>query len=299
MRWGVDLMSWLTDSLFELMHDREFMACLEDQQLFLGMTSYLQKSNNMCLHLLLCSSARNLLLMLCKRMRHLETVSGQTIDLFRRHSTGAAADAKPVKLPSVRLQLAYQKMHEVITSGLVKTVPFGNLLNTLGSDVKRCYAQFLPLAIKKQYGSRPDPPQGKQLDQMVKDKQVQSEMLIFLGNQPPMPFIPMMKKLFLRDLPALREQTDPGALFFKDFGILDVEDSGRRNRASGDVRVDAFSRKEIRMTPEAKWRRCTRCAAVMADTFGTRPGYAVVLSQQRRCHCGGSWGLLPQGAFMR
>ncbi|KAL2158527.1 hypothetical protein VTH06DRAFT_4294 [Thermothelomyces fergusii] len=45
-----------------------------------------------------------------------------------------------------------------------------------------------------------------------------------------------------------------------------------------------------------QWRRCARCAAVMNDLLTTKPGYNVVLSQQRKCVCGGSWGTMPRGA---
>jgi len=45
----------------------------------------------------------------------------------------------------------------------------------------------------------------------------------------------------------------------------------------------------------SQWRRCVRCAAVMEDVWGQRPGFTFVLTQQRRCACGGGWGLVPRG----
>jgi mediator of RNA polymerase II transcription subunit 16 len=45
-----------------------------------------------------------------------------------------------------------------------------------------------------------------------------------------------------------------------------------------------------------QWRRCVRCAAVMEDIWSGKPGYNFVLSQQRKCVCGGSWGSMPRGS---
>lgn len=45
-----------------------------------------------------------------------------------------------------------------------------------------------------------------------------------------------------------------------------------------------------------QWRRCVRCAAVMEDVCNQKPGLTFVLAQQRRCACGGNWGLLNRGS---
>ncbi|KAK3901481.1 hypothetical protein C8A05DRAFT_16342 [Staphylotrichum tortipilum] len=45
-----------------------------------------------------------------------------------------------------------------------------------------------------------------------------------------------------------------------------------------------------------QWRRCVRCGAVMADLWSGKPGYNFVLTQQRKCVCGGSWGTEPRGS---
>jgi mediator of RNA polymerase II transcription subunit 16 len=44
-----------------------------------------------------------------------------------------------------------------------------------------------------------------------------------------------------------------------------------------------------------EWRRCVRCASVMEDIWANRPGYNFVLAQQRKCACGGSWGVVSRG----
>jgi mediator of RNA polymerase II transcription subunit 16 len=36
----------------------------------------------------------------------------------------------------------------------------------------------------------------------------------------------------------------------------------------------------------------------MENVYGHRPGFTFVLAQQRKCACGGSWGLLHKGAMV-
>ncbi|KAK4128203.1 hypothetical protein N657DRAFT_638626 [Parathielavia appendiculata] len=43
-----------------------------------------------------------------------------------------------------------------------------------------------------------------------------------------------------------------------------------------------------------QWRRCVRCAAVMEDIWSAKPGYHFLLTQQRKCPCGGSWATVPR-----
>ncbi len=108
---------------------------------------------------------------------------------------------------------------------------------------------------------------------------------------------------FGADLRAFRAQTDPSKLFFADYGLLEVSDEPRvlEARKAARTYVDVFKRTEI-VPPgmgmggqQMSWRRCVRCAAVMEDVPpGSRPGFTFVLSQQRRCACGGFWALLSK-----
>jgi mediator of RNA polymerase II transcription subunit 16 len=43
---------------------------------------------------------------------------------------------------------------------------------------------------------------------------------------------------------------------------------------------------------ERKWRRCTRCAAVMEDVSSQKPAVVFLIMQQRRCFCGGYWVIM-------
>ena len=169
-------------------------------------------------------------------------------------------------------------------------------------------------------------------DPAVKRAQMHCELSIFLGTSPPPSFQPVLLNFFNKHVRAYRAQTDPARLFFADYSLLEVEDDAAslaRRRAGGRY-LDAFTRWELdaaqrlqgfaddrkndggggggggtaggeEMSVEqldAQWRRCVRCAAVMENVYGHRPGFTFVLGQQRKCACGGSWGLLHKGAMV-
>lgn len=260
------------------------------------MTAYLHERNDISLYLLLCSCSRSFLSALCRRIVHLDSVSTKANDFYQRQ-TAQAEQSGTAKLPSNQLQQAYQRMQQVTTSGLIKVTEFEKLLNVLGADIKQTYQAFLPNLVKQ----GPNPPQGKQIDMAMKSAQVQLELLMLLARAPPPAFLPVIKKLFVRDLRAFRQQTDPANLFFADFSPLGVQDDKRSlalKASRGGVYYDVFKRGEIRTGSGKPWRRCVRCASVMEDVWGNKPGYTFVLGQQRKCSCGGSWALLQKGKLV-
>ncbi|CAM1506819.1 Fc.00g064600.m01.CDS01 [Cosmosporella sp. VM-42] len=293
-RWSLDLLAWLIDSLFELMNDEKFLELLVPPR-YNELSGYLHERNNISLHFLLCSSSRGFLSAVCRRLGHLETLGTRAIAFYRRQSV--VADASMAGKCAPALQQAYQKMQHATSSGLVQVTEFEKLLTVLGQDIRQCYSIFLPNLVKSQQ----NPPQGKQIDMAVKAARVQFELAMLLAATPPPAFLRLINKLFKQDLPAFRKATDPTALFFGNYDLLEAQDDKSTlaaKRANGKTYVDTFNRVELKMSPNQQWRRCTRCAAVMADVFGSRPGYTFVLGQQRKCACGGHWALLPKGKLV-
>jgi mediator of RNA polymerase II transcription subunit 16 len=290
VRWSLDLLAWLTDSLFGLMIDDDFMEKLNAQR-FSEVAPYLQSKGDVSLHLLFCSSSRSFLMALCRRIVHLEMTSARAVDFYRKNS--ATAESGGVSRANPRLQQAYQRMLQVISSSLLKANEFEQLLNVLGSDIRQTYQQYLPNIVKQQ----PNAPQGKQIDIAIKSMKNQLELSMLLGQAPPPALAQVIKKFLGKEVAAFREKTDPAALFFADFSLLEVQDDKHslEERMSKGLYVDVFKRKEIHMTPSQQWRRCARCTAVMEDVFGTRPGFTFVVNTQRKCSCNGHWGLLPKG----
>ncbi|EQB58220.1 RNA polymerase II Mediator complex subunit Sin4 [Colletotrichum gloeosporioides Cg-14] len=310
-KWSLDLLSWLTDSLFALLDDPQFLALLTLQR-FSEMSAYLQSRSDVSLHLLLCSSTRGFLSAVCRRILHLEILSNRAIEFYERRAAISNANdpnAATSKNLHTVLYKAYQKMQRVTSSSLIKVQEFDRLLTVLNNDIRSAYQTSLAaLANKNPAGAQGNP---KAIEQQIKGAQFHCELNMLLASSPPPSFLQVLLKFFNTDLKNYRAQTDPSKLFFADFDLLEIDDDRRSlsaRKARGQY-IDAFKRVELVGPPvrgakeleEAKtpqWRRCVRCAAIMEDASGSRPGFTFVLAQQRKCSCGGHWALLPRGALI-
>lgn len=278
------------DSLFELMNDEHFLA-LMCRERFSEIAGYLHEKGNVSFHVLLSSSSRGFLSAMCRRLVHLEQISTKAIDFYRVESAKSGSTSIHI---SPRLQRAYQRLQQITSSSLVKVAEFERLLTSLSNEIRQAYNSFLPSLVKAQQNA----PQGKQIDNAVKIARVQCELALLLSSSPSPAFLPIMKKLFTKDLPVLRTVMDPARLFFADYTLLEVQDdkhSLAMKKSRGMIYIDVFKRMEMQPSGEQQWRRCTRCTAVMKDVNGSRPGFSFVLTQQRKCSCGGHWMLLPKG----
>jgi mediator of RNA polymerase II transcription subunit 16 len=326
-KWGVDLLSWLSDCLFELLDDPEIMAMITDPKRFPELARYLQSKNDVSLHLLLCSSTRGFLSAACRRLLHVESLGSRAMTHFETRIQDPAAATPQIQA----LHQAYLEMQRAVTSSLVKVQDFERLLASLSRDIQTAYQKSLA-----GFGARKPSQQGaaasmaeQQAQQLIKKAQTHCELDMLLAANPPPSFREVLVRFFTVSLPAFRAQTDPAKLYFANFNLLEVEDDPRSlamRRAAGRY-IDVFKRVELISGPRggdgieggtsggdetssgngngnsngaggnaAQWRRCVRCAAVMEDVWGVKPGFTFVLAQQRRCACGGNWGLLPRGS---
>lgn len=289
-KWSLDLLSWITESLFELMTNKNFTDLLTPQR-FQEVTPFLYERNDISLHLVLSSCSRSFLTAICRRIAHLEDISSRAINFWRQSAQKEPGAAQ--RPQSVQLQQAYQKMQQVTSSGLIKVGEFEKLLTVLGTDIRGMYHTMLPNVVK----NSPNPPQGKAMEFAMKAAQIQLELHMLLAKAPAPTFVGVVRKFFAKELPAFRAQTDPASLFFYDFSLLSEEDDPKSlaTRKERHVWVDMFSKTELRLgTNQVLWRRCVRCSAIMEDAAAERPGYRFVLSLQRKCSCGGTWALLAQ-----
>jgi mediator of RNA polymerase II transcription subunit 16 len=359
--WGISLLAWITDSLFQLLDDPELMAILGELKRFSDLAKYLESKNYVALQLLLCSSTRGFLSALCRRLQHVETVSNRAAQYYetrvQQQQQDPAAATSASGRPHPALSRAYQRMERAVSSALVKVPEFDRLLSELGSDIQAAYHTSLsPLVaskVKPQAANSNWTEQQKQQvnDQFIKKAQSHIELDMLVGQNPPSSFREVLLKLFTTTLPAFRNQTDPAKLYFANYDLLGVEDSPSTlamRKAAGKY-VDVFKRAELVVGSRAKqtssimpakgvvangeetrsaagngsgedsgmasyrtaifgtwtgigdgngrqWRRCVRCASVVGDIWTGKPGYHFVLSQQRKCVCGGSWGTVPRGA---
>ncbi|KAM0276145.1 hypothetical protein ACHAQH_007033 [Verticillium albo-atrum] len=320
-QWSVNLLAYLADSLFALLDDPKFAELLQPRN-YSEISNYLRSRSNPSLQLLLCSATRGFLSAVCRRLTHLDQISHKAIEFYDRRAAmqNATDPSGQSKVATIALNKSYQRMQHIISNSHIKVQDFDHLLTTLTSDVRSAYqTAFAGLAAQAQQKNEGNQQGQKQIDSQIRVTQIMSELNLLLAGQPPSPFLPVLKKLFGPDLRAFRAQTDPSKLFFADLGLLEANDAPRvlNGRRAAGLYVDVFRRVEMINKAGGKdeaseeqqqqrggkggplqWRRCVRCAAVMEDVFGSRPGFAFVLAQQRKCSCGGYWALLPKASIM-
>lgn len=289
VRWCLGLVAWLTDSMFELMNDEEFLQRLTPERAN-ELAPYLEKRNDVALHLVLCSSSRCFLSALCRRVAHIEGMGNKAVDFYRRQSATTDPNTQ-AKHSNPHLRQAYQNLQRASSSGSVKVNDFEKLINSLGASVNQAYDTFLPKMVK----NVPNPPQGKEEDEAVKVARSKLEIQMLMATAPPVGFLPVLKKFFHGDLPAFRKVTDPAKLFFENFSVLNVQDDKTEIKGIRTSQLDAFSKAKLKMGPTQQWRRCTRCTTVMEEMAGRGPGLTFMITQLRRCPCSGSWAVLPPG----
>lgn len=298
------------------------MAILRDQKRFFELTAYLQSQNDVSLHLLLCSSTRGFLSAACRRLIHLDSLSRRAVAHYEDKAAKQNATDPAARIPWP-LYHAYQKVQRFTSHSLIKVVEFDKLLSTLSQEIRSAYQTSLP-GVSTQ--TRPqNPQQGSQQgganDPAVKRAQIHCELSMLLAGSPPPSFQEVLINFFDNSLQDFKAQTDQAKLFFANYDLLEVDDNKRSlaaKKASGRY-VDVFKRFELvadgrldkpsgRSSPprgdaaaegvDPQWRRCVRCTSVMENVYGQRTGFTFVLAQQRKCSCGGNWGILPRGSLV-
>ncbi|KAK0730489.1 RNA polymerase II mediator complex subunit Sin4 [Lasiosphaeris hirsuta] len=322
-KWAVDLLSWLTDCIFNLLNQPTFLAMLGDAKRFPEISSYLQSRGDVSLHLLLCSSTRGFLSAACRRLTHLESLSNRATQFYEKQVAQSLRDSEHPNAsarPTPALYLAYVKMQRSASSTLIKVQEFEKLVGSLSQEIRSNYQRTLAGLTSK--GGRPqgqgNGQQGNANDHLVKKAQAHCELDMLLAGNPPPSFRDALYKFFHNNVTAFRNQTNPSELYFANFSLLEVDDDSKSlaSRKARGLYIDVFKRAALISSVKPgvggddstnelpgdetgpQWRRCVRCAAVMEDVYGHRPGFTFVLAQQRKCSCGGNWGLLPKGSLL-
>jgi mediator of RNA polymerase II transcription subunit 16 len=319
-KWFFDLLAYLTDCLFDLRGDPEFTAILKDPRKFAELTAHLQSKKNVALHLMLCSSTRNFLAIACRQFMHFAATSHRAVDFQNRLAMDPAGGGNPLPVP---LFEAYQKMHQQSSNALVKLADFEKLLKLLNQEIRLGYETSLPgLSVQGKQANNQQgqagAQRGKAPDDPVKRALDHCELSLLLAMPPPPSFQKVLVNFF-KYVNVLWAQTKPLKLFLADYSLLEVDEDERilARRKARRLYVDVFKRCELNasdrtstagetpregLTPEVldkQWRRCVRCAAVMQNvSAGQKPGFTFVLGQQRKCACGGHWGMLHPGEMV-
>lgn len=314
--WIRDLIAWIADGLFALAEEPTFTALLGQEKSMSEIAKYLTARSEISLHLCLCSMTRALLKAACRRLDHLKGVSLRAITHFERKS----------ETRSMMLYESYKRMNAILTNPIVSWTAFEELLSALNGEIQGAYKSELGVIYK------PGTMQGGgSQEETLKKARTQCEQLLLLGNAPPQFFQGILTNFFHWHLQQFRIHTKPDQLFFFDFSLVEIADDENdlaTNKVEG-IFVDVFKRQKIecpmvskkkqeltmqshpngpqamamtkaQAVPEAKmpWRRCTRCASVMVDVNVNRQNVQYMLSQHKRCPCGGSWAILPRNSMI-
>ncbi|KAI0196128.1 RNA polymerase II mediator complex subunit Sin4 [Xylaria flabelliformis] len=302
-RWSTDFLSWLCDALFRLLDDTKFMSFLtptnQSQQL-VNMTRYLHTKNEIALHLILCSSTRNLISAVCRRVGLLDSYASRALAWYS--GRGEIPDANSSR--HAALHAAYRKVHRCTSSALIKADEFDKFLTTLAADIRSAYGTSLsPLAEREAQKAAKNPPTPNQNPNApkppdrVKEARQHCELNMLLVLPPPPSFLAVITKLFRQDLTNFRTNVDIAKLYFADYHLLEIIDTPEAlaERKKRGTRIDLFRRIEIGKPAQFPWRQCSRCGTAMEEiTSATyKPGMIFLLAQQRACGCGGRLALLP------
>ncbi|RWA10536.1 hypothetical protein EKO27_g4564 [Xylaria grammica] len=301
-RWSIDFLGWLCDALFCLLDDTKFMSFLnqanQPQQL-VNMTRYLNAKNEIALHLILCSSTRNLISAVCRRVGLLDGYALRALAWY----SGRPEITDPSTSRHVALHAAYRKVHRYTSSALIKADEFDKFLATLAVDIRSAYGASLgPLAEREAQKAAKNPPTPNQnpnapKPDRVKEARQHCELNMLLVHPPPPSFLAVITKLFRQDLMGFRASVDIAKLYFADYHILEIIDTPEalEDRKKRGMNVDMFRRIEISKQAQVPWRRCSRCGNIMEDltSVNNKPGMIFLLAQQRTCCCGGRLALLP------
>ncbi|KAM7194311.1 RNA polymerase II mediator complex subunit Sin4 [Rhypophila sp. PSN 637] len=251
-KWAIDLLTWISDCLFELADDDRFMGILSDPQRFHELSGYLQSKGDVSLHLLLCSATRGLLSAACRRLIHLEALSNRTAtynQTLRAQQLKDGDSTRPVGGPPPALLAAYQKLQRVFVSSPVKIAQFEGMVSQLSNDIRTAYHNSLPGIVA---GERPEvrPDTGQPIytpEQRIRKRQAMFELDLLLASNPPPSFRDVILNFFNQGLASFKAQTVWKNVYFANFDLLDVEDDPKslaRKKELGK-RIDVFRRVEV------------------------------------------------------
>lgn len=323
VRWTLDLMAWLVDTLLDLPKNVPSTIDLTSPTMSLpDLLAHLHTTNTVSLHFLLSSSTRGFLTAICRRLQHLDYIARRAIAYSGTSSSNNTPNPNPNSnqspLPasslSPALRAAYMQIATLTQDTVIKIKTMETLLGSLTTIISRAYSSHVP------------PLSGSQGAEKARNA---LEIKMLFGGSIPDAFKGVIIELYRKEgglLETVKEEIEPAKLFFADFSSLEVEEEKRaveRRKKSGRTMdcfrkawlVDPVKTSGPRATSAeaqeggangpgllatngrqvARWRRCARCASVMEDVLTNRHALQWLVMQQRRCFCSGYWDTLAPG----
>lgn len=159
---------------------------------------------------------------------------------------------------------AFRELEAIFEDSPVTVIQFERLLTALDHNIKNAYTS-----------SNTNP---------VDRKNTEKEMLV--SATVPSMLLPVVGSFLTKTLDEFREEVDELELFFTDISWLGLSDDRRSDVWRREHVLDGL--RKVVLPREAPLKRCTRCCAVMEDSYlrGTPPW---MLNMQRTCYCAGWW----------
>jgi mediator of RNA polymerase II transcription subunit 16 len=316
VRWSLDLMCWLVDSLVFPDSQTSIYETINGVTEGNGnpsidldaLNSRLRATNNVALHILLSSAGRGFLTAVCRRIVHLDYSARKAMQTAAQIQGAPPGQASQAVI-SNELRASYTTIATLISVSIIPVRLLETFLTSIFTDVREAYSTAkLPYAQQQQPQTRTN-----DLTRNV------IERGILLGGPLHPVMIPVISSIFKIHLPNLRAAIDPARVFFHKYDLLGLPDdslasdfnqtesyatapNSREENWRVSHTIDIFQRVPIVLGQEKeewseaargrRWRRCARCAAVMEDITSTKPAVQFLIMQQRRCYCGGNWDLL-------
>ncbi|KUJ20418.1 mediator of RNA polymerase-like protein II transcription subunit 16 [Mollisia scopiformis] len=317
VRWILDLMAWLVDTLLTLPTTVPSTVDLTNaSKLSLpDLLAHLHSTNTVALHMLLSSSVRGFLTAICRRLVHLDYIARKAIMLSggtpsnNLNQQNPSQSPHPISNVTPALRQAYLQIATLTSTTIVKVKTAEALLSSLSSLIKTAYATP-PTSSSSTQPVLSGSPQAEKVRNQL-------EIKMLFGSSFPDAFKTVIVELFRKEglLETVQEEIEPAQLFFADFTMLEIDEdhASVKKRKNLGRTMDCFLKTWLRNPPSlhssengdsqangssrqgVKWRRCARCAAVMEDSMSQRPALAWLMMQQRRCFCSGYWDTLPAG----
>lgn len=325
IKWCLDLMAYIVDSLLNPTPSNLFatLKSAESDVDLQDLTSNIQSSSNIALHILLCSGTRGFLTAICRRLAHLDYAARKA--MATAASQSSATNTNSSDHISNDLRNSYTTLATLTSSAVVQSRVFEQLLTAVSTAVKDSYTAA-------GLSSTPAPGQAPNMTNTFSETRNKIEQTMLFGGSLPNELHGAVATIFRDILPSLKGNIDVAKLFFHDFSILYLDNNptpqshassfsksypkSKRRTSGMKPQNDCFLRVPLGRFPhtidepakgansavvsgaaasgsrEKRYRRCARCAAVMEDLNSRRAAVSFLIMQQRRCFCGGYWVVL-------
>lgn len=312
-------MAYIIDGLLNPQpHDlfEQITSSTPDSTALSSLSTQLQSSQNISLHLLLCSGTRGYLTAICRRLTHLDYTARKAM------ATAASQAASPqgqqqqgTEHISNSLRNAYTTIATLTNNAVIQIRFFEQFLTNITTSIKESYTNA-------GLSSTPAPGQPPNMTNDGHEQRNKIEQNLLFGGPLPTELAPTIHQIFSTHLPEIWNNIDPARLFFHDFSILNLKPPSSTTPPAHIISTkptpstslhDSFLRLPLGTYPhtiedstagnipsaaaasgskEKRFRRCVRCAAVMEDLNSRRAAVSFMIMQQRRCFCGGFWVVL-------